>query len=245
MNARNATTFLKGFLCLMTLALTACSTLPTRADIEVTKSTLFNSSKIYTACNLWARRGHVYAGGYPRGIMIPVGTEIVSVSLESKELKKIFHYDTNRGTIVEEVKRSTADFPARYSDAISFVTKGGGAYEMAFSKRRHPGLTMFNYLNKVLVSEDPNVLIRQYDESIITAIQQGVVVKGMTKQQVLYSVGYPMERYTPDYKMSNVWVYYPQSRVRGGSKTVDICFDSKGYTSECMQTAQNENVLMR
>ncbi len=244
MNLNSIRIYFKTLAIIGFLFLASCSSLPTKADIERTKVTLFEAPKLYTACNLWGKHRVIYAGSSRRGPMLPIGTEITSVKLESKELKTILHYNTDQGTVVEEKKRMSDGFSPSYSDNISFVTREGLEYELAFSRRRHPGLTMFSYLNKLLTAQDMNETLSQYDAEILTAINQGAVVEGMTKQQVINSVGYPMERFTPDYKRSSVWVYYPTKRQRGGSKLVDVCFDSDGYTAECMSAKIDNKVLL-
>lgn len=244
MNLNSIRTCFKALTFIGFLFLASCSSLHTKADIERTKVTLFEAPKLFTAYNLWGKNRVVYAGSHRRGPMLPIGTEIISVRLESNELKTIFHYNTDRQTVVEEKKSMRDDFLPSYSDNISFITREGMEYEIAFSRRRHPGFTIFSYLNRILTAQDMNEKLSQYDDEILTAINQGAVVEAMTKQQVIYSVGYPMERFTPDYKRSSVWLYYPTKRQRGGSKLVEVCFNSDGYTAECMSAKVDNKVLL-
>ena len=52
--------------------------------------------------------------------------------------------------------------------------------------------TLDQWVNKIVVSEDPRPRIGSYPHTVQEAIQAGKVVLGMTREQVIVAVGYPL-----------------------------------------------------
>jgi hypothetical protein len=81
------------------------------------------------------------------------------------------------------------------------------------------------YLDKLLVAEDPRLKLAHFSRSVQEAIQEGRVEKGMTREQVLMSLGYPPTHRTPSLSASS-WTYWYNHWV-----TYQVAFDSAGLVS--------------
>ncbi|MGB4062800.1 MAG: hypothetical protein WBK19_03125 [Azonexus sp.] len=67
--------------------------------------------------------------------------------------------------------------------------------------------TKEKYLAKVMVNNDPKTKIKNYPQRIQDAIAAGKVCKGMTREQVIISLGYPRTDTTPDLSQTE-WKYW-------------------------------------
>ena len=63
------------------------------------------------------------------------------------------------------------------------------------------------YLAKIVVKANPKAKLDRYSEKVRGAIRQGKVLPGMTREQVLMSVGYPPTHKTPRLDAS-VWNHW-------------------------------------
>ena len=61
---------------------------------------------------------------------------------------------------------------------------------------------------KMIVADDPKIKIATFPDAIKNAIRQGKIAKGMTKEQVIMSVGYPLtsENSSLDASVWRMWV---------------------------------------
>ncbi len=59
-------------------------------------------------------------------------------------------------------------------------------------------MTLEEYAKRIIVAEDPRIKLATYPRRIQDAILLGKVMKGMTKEQVIMSVGYPLTQENPD-----------------------------------------------
>jgi hypothetical protein len=68
--------------------------------------------------------------------------------------------------------------------------------------------TLQQWTAKMIVAEDPKLKIETYPQAIQEAIKQGRLSVGMTKEQVIISVGYPMtsENYSLDATVWRMWM---------------------------------------
>lgn len=93
--------------------------------------------------------------------------------------------------------------------------------------------TTEQWVNKLVVVEDPRLKIAKYPPAIRKAIEAGKLMKGMTKEQVIISVGYPQTNENPKldgpywrYWWSSYGPYYVYwsankiSKIDGHSETV-------------------------
>jgi outer membrane protein assembly factor BamE (lipoprotein component of BamABCDE complex) len=67
--------------------------------------------------------------------------------------------------------------------------------------------TFQQYIDKVLVSEDPKIKASGYSQAAQQAIKEGRVELGMTKDQVVMSLGYPPAHRTPSLDAWE-WTYW-------------------------------------
>jgi hypothetical protein len=67
------------------------------------------------------------------------------------------------------------------------------------------------FVSKLVVSSDPRAKISRWPEPVRAAIQKGTVVPGMTREQVIVSVGYPPTHRTPSLD-ATLWHHW-QSRA--------------------------------
>lgn len=63
------------------------------------------------------------------------------------------------------------------------------------------------WVSKLIVADDPKVKLAKYSSTTQNAIREGKLMRGMTKEQVIMSVGYPPSHETPDLKVSP-WKFY-------------------------------------
>jgi hypothetical protein len=84
-------------------------------------------------------------------------------------------------------------------------------------------LDLVTFAMRYVVADDPNVKIATYPHNIQDAIRKARLVKGMTREQVLMSVGYPVssENHNLDDKTWRFWLFsFSEFRCK---------FDDKGY----------------
>ncbi len=81
------------------------------------------------------------------------------------------------------------------------------------------------YLDKILVSEDPKLRVSSFPRSVQQAIRDGRVEPGMTREQVILSLGYPPTHRTPS-TTANEWTYWYNRWV-----TYKVQFDDQGVVS--------------
>jgi len=81
------------------------------------------------------------------------------------------------------------------------------------------------YLDKVLVTVDPNTRLATYSAAVQSAIRESRVEQGMTREQVIMSIGYPATHRTPSLD-SNEWTYWYNRFV-----TYKVVFGADGKVS--------------
>ena len=67
--------------------------------------------------------------------------------------------------------------------------------------------TLQQFIQKLVVKNDPKARIARYPERIRAAVKEGKVIPGMTREQVIIAVGYPPTHRTPslDSPVWNLW----------------------------------------
>jgi len=81
------------------------------------------------------------------------------------------------------------------------------------------------YFDKILVSEDPKATVAGYPEPVRNAIREARVEVGMTREQVIASIGYPPTHRTASLS-SPEWTYWYNRWV-----TFKVVFDDAGKVS--------------
>jgi hypothetical protein len=82
------------------------------------------------------------------------------------------------------------------------------------------------FISKLVVKTNPRSKIDRYPENVRSAIKNGKVIPGMTREQVIISVGYPPTHRTPTLD-SPVWHHW-QSRAG----RFEVRWDDKGRVRE-------------
>ncbi|MDA3915995.1 MAG: SHOCT domain-containing protein [Deltaproteobacteria bacterium] len=183
--------------------------------------------KLYTSHNIWLWPSHnikcINYKGAPT--KIDAGTEVTNVQIQSD----IYSPD--------EAKRE---------EKISFkLADSGKKYTIWFFQNYHPRKTINDYMKNMFTAKTFDELTEGMSVSEKTAIKQGIIVDGMSKEAVLVSYGPPPEHVTPSLD-NEQWKYWIDKRktqlVRfnvknktyntGNPSTGDQKADTKPYTLE-------------
>lgn len=182
---------------------------------RVTQKYSNKESKFYTAYNLFAEHGHVYAINFQVGQMIPAGTPV--------EIRFIDDYSNSpygRAEPAQQVKFTTLT--------------DGRSYTLFFTDRYHPGQTIYDYVEKMFTDKSFAEQTVGKSPEVIDAIRRGAVIPGMSKQEVILAYGYPPEHRTYS-QNSNTWTYWTNRR-----KTKKICFDLNETAVPCSEQRSND-----
>ena len=95
------------------------------------------------------------------------------------------------------------------------------------------------FAQRYIVSEDAAVKIKTFPQNIQYAIAAGHLVKGMTREQVLMSVGYPVSSDVPNIS-SNVWIYWITEKVQ-----YRIRFDDKERLADVENVVDARSILLK
>lgn len=107
------------------------------------------------------------------------------------------------------------------------VTIQAGGQELNLHHRYGPpNETLQQYLDKYLVAEDPKMKAATYSRAAQEAIREGRVELGMTKDQVVLSLGYPPAHRTPKLDAWE-WTYWYNQWA-----TYRVQFDQNGKVSQ-------------
>jgi hypothetical protein len=82
------------------------------------------------------------------------------------------------------------------------------------------------FIQKLVVKNDPKAKIARYPEKIRAAVREGRVIPGMTREQVIISVGYPPTHRTPSLD-SSVWNLWASRYSR-----YEVHFNDKGVVEK-------------
>jgi hypothetical protein len=96
--------------------------------------------------------------------------------------------------------------------------------------------TVDQWVHKIVVEGDPKARIAAYPPKIREAIRQGKVLQGMTKEQAIMAVGYPMTSETPSLD-ATFWRYWVSS-----FEEYQLVWGTNGLLKEI---TGGETVLMR
>ncbi|MGH7823023.1 MAG: outer membrane protein assembly factor BamE domain-containing protein, partial [Candidatus Binatia bacterium] len=108
-------------------------------------------------------------------------------------------------------------------DSVTFVA---GEVKLRLIHRFGKDESLQQYLSKVLVPANPRATIDAYPAAVRRAIEVGKVERGMTRDQVLASLGYPPAHRTP-WLQDRTWTYW-YSRWQ----TYQVVFDESGRVAD-------------
>lgn len=109
----------------------------------------------------------------------------------------------------------------------------GKPYKFGNDYSRKLGMPVF--IERYLLVADPRPAQQGLPETMRRAIESFSVVPGMTREQVLLAVAYPIADETPDLK-AGVWKYWSSSSVQH-----DVKFDDQGLVKEVVVTDENSH----
>ena len=95
-----------------------------------------------------------------------------------------------------------------------------------------------DWAQRMVVAEDPNERIATWPDAVREAIEQSRVVVGMSKEQVIVSLGYPPAHATPSLD-SPQWKYW-----RDTHGTYVVVWDDAGYVKDVTAPAQIRAVVL-
>jgi hypothetical protein len=111
------------------------------------------------------------------------------------------------------------------------LTIQAGTQELNLTHRYGaPNETFQQYADKILVEQDPKLKVSAYSQAAQQAIREGRVELGMTKEQVLLSLGYPPAHRTPSLDGWE-WTYWYNQWV-----TYRVQFGENGKVSQIVGT---------
>jgi len=99
-------------------------------------------------------------------------------------------------------------------------------------------LTLEQYVKRIIVVEDPAIKLATYPKKIQDAILLGKVMKGMTKEQVIMSVGYPLTQENPDMDapMWRMWI--------DSFSEYQLMWDKNGTVKDIMASPVIKNLIV-
>lgn len=94
-----------------------------------------------------------------------------------------------------------------YGRYRSHVNLGGKPMRIGQDYTRN-SLSLEQYIRRIIVPDNPNIKLATFPKEVQNAIKLGKVMKGMTKEQVIMSVGYPLteENPTMDAPLWRMWI---------------------------------------
>jgi hypothetical protein len=110
-------------------------------------------------------------------------------------------------------------------EKIAFVTAEGARYTVIFESAKHPGMTIDEFKDRMLIPRNFAEMTREMTAVEVGCIREGAIGPDLGKQAVLMAYGYPPEDRTPSVN-GNIW-RYPISR----SQIETIRFDENGMTT--------------
>lgn len=97
--------------------------------------------------------------------------------------------------------------------------------------------TLQEFVDKIVVTEDPKKKLATFPASVQDAIRQGKVMVGMTKEQVIMAVGYPMANETTSLD-EDLWRYWISS-----FGPYQVLWDGKGRVKEIAADQLTYNII--
>jgi len=153
--------------------------------VGITISEAGESSKLYTAHNIW-KASKMKCINFKQGTaIIPAGTEVKDV-----RLKKLY-----------------GGSPLLYFTTV----QDGQKYSISFNQRWHPKKSMEDYKDMMFTTRNFEAQTEGLSEMEIGAIKKGVLVKGMSKRAVFICYGRPPEHFTPKLA-AETWFYWMNRR---------------------------------
>jgi hypothetical protein len=94
------------------------------------------------------------------------------------------------------------------------------------------------FAKRYIVPDDPAIKIKDFPKNIQYAIAAGHLVKGMTREQVIMSLGYPISSENPNLN-SKTWLYWLTEKVE-----FRILFDDQDRVASVENTVDAKATLL-
>jgi outer membrane protein assembly factor BamE (lipoprotein component of BamABCDE complex) len=141
------------------------------------------------------------------------------------------HYDKPEITDANYSQGTLVPFATRVE--IVKVTRQGVVFKPAGHAQltleyKHGGKSVpfDQYLNHLFVTDDPRLKLRKVPARQVKQMESGTVAPGMSRDQVLMTLGYPPGDRTPSLEASS-WTYYANP-----SQTFVVSFDGGGKVTQ-------------
>ena len=170
--------------------------------VGITVSEAAESSKLYTAYNIWVT-SKMRCINFKQGTdIIPAGTEVQNVRLKTK------------------LGSNVAKPPDMREYVIGFTTvRDGRTFTIDFNQRWHPRKTIEDCKDMMFTTKIFESQTEGLSGMEIYAIKKGTLLNGMSKKAVLISYGPPPEHDTPN-QNANTWYYWIDKKQK-----IEITFD--------------------
>jgi hypothetical protein len=118
------------------------------------------------------------------------------------------------------------------------VDLGGKAMRVGQDYTRE-ALSLEQYMTRWIVAQDPRIKLATFPNNIQDAIKAGRIVDGMTKEQIIMSVGYPLTQENPsmDAPMWRMWVS-PMGEYQ-------LMWDANGKVKEIIADPVTKNMIVQ
>ena len=163
--------------------------------------------KSYTAYNIW--RGSPsnrlcinYKMSYG---FIPAGTEVINPRVRVEWGVRVEWDDS-----YDEIESKTIEFK---------IASSGETITIGFVSRWHPEKTINDYKEKMFTNKNFDEMTKDMKDIEKKAIEEGVLVEGMSREAVIMSYGYPPEHATSSLK-NDTWMYWMNK-----FKRKKVCFE--------------------
>ncbi len=166
----------------------------------------------FLAHNVWIHGGNDGSCiNYKTGTILPVGSKIDNI--------RVVRPDPNA---------DPNDMTNQFKPYIA-LTLGGKSYEIKFDPDYHPKKTIDDCATALVSDKTLSAGAPGLSTEIQDAIAKGIVVRGMSKSEVLLSYGPPPEHKTPSLD-ADTWIYWLNKM-----RSKKICFDDKGLAIDCKE----------
>lgn len=99
-------------------------------------------------------------------------------------------------------------------------------------------LSLEQYVKRIIVQEDPSIKLATFPKEIQDAIMLGKVMQGMSKEQVIMSVGYPLTDENPSMD-APLWRMWTDS-----FSEYQLIWDSNGKVKDIMADSMIKNLIV-
>jgi hypothetical protein len=104
-------------------------------------------------------------------------------------------------------------------------------------------LPIQEFAKRYIVQEDPGVRFKAYPKNIQYAIAAGHIVKGMTREQVIMSLGYPTSSENPNLN-SSAWTFWLIGKGQSDKVQYRVNFDDRDRVLDVENTVDAKSIVL-